>query len=431
MARAVVVLGTQWGDEGKGKIVDLLTERATAVARFQGGHNAGHTLVIGGEKTVLHLIPSGVLRENVTCLIGNGVVISPSALIKEMQELESRGVPVSERLRISLACPLILPYHIATDLAREKAKGAAKIGTTGRGIGPAYEDKVARRGLRVADLQQPDRFADKLREVLDLHNFMLENYYQAQKIDYQQVLDEALSQSESLLPLAIDVGQALHEYRENGEPLLFEGAQGALLDVDHGTYPFVTSSSTTAGGTATGSGFGPLYLDYVLGITKAYTTRVGSGPFPTELFDEVGASLAERGHEFGATTGRPRRCGWFDAFATREVVNINSVTGLCLTKLDVLDGLETIKICMGYRNAAGQDVGRPLDSDDYESLEPIYEEVPGWSESTVGAKSLDQLPENARSYISRIEETVGVGIDIISTGPDREETIVLRHPFDQ
>ena len=430
MARAVVVLGTQWGDEGKGKIVDLLTERATAVARFQGGHNAGHTLVIEGEKTVLHLIPSGVLRENVLCLIGNGVVLSPSALLEEMRQLEVRGVPVRERLRISLACPLILPYHIAMDLAREEAKGAAKIGTTGRGIGPAYEDKVARRGLRVADLQNTDRFAGKLREVLDLHNFMLENFYQAQKVDYQQVLDEALSQAEVLLPLAVDVGQTLHEYRENGEPLLFEGAQGALLDIDHGTYPFVTSSSTTAGDTATGSGFGPLYLDYVLGITKAYTTRVGSGPFPTELFDEVGASLAERGHEFGATTGRPRRCGWFDAFAMREVVNINSVTGLCLTKLDVLDGLETIRICTAYRNADGAMVGRPLDSDDYESIKPVYEELPGWSESTVGAKSLDQLPDNARRYIARIEEVVGVGIDIISTGPDREETIVLRHPFD-
>ena len=430
MSKNVVVLGTQWGDEGKGKIVDLLTDQASAVVRFQGGHNAGHTLVIDGQKTVLHLIPSGILRENVQCLIGNGVVLAPDALLREIETLEAKGVPVRDRLRLSPACPLILPYHVALDLAREARRGNDKIGTTGRGIGPAYEDKVARRGLRLGDLRDPERFARKLQEVLDYHNFQLQHYYQVAPVDFQKTLDETLEMSRQLLPMVADVTVLLHEYRKTEAKILFEGAQGSLLDIDHGTYPFVTSSNTTAGGTATGSGFGPLYLDYVLGITKAYTTRVGSGPFPTELFDETGAHLASRGHEFGATTGRPRRCGWFDAVALRTAVNINSVSGLCLTKLDVLDGLETIQICVGYTDRDGNPVANPVDSDDYEGLVPVYESVPGWQESTLGVRSLDGLPRAALDYIHRIEAVVGAPIDIISTGPDRLETIVLRHPFD-
>jgi adenylosuccinate synthase len=429
MSKNVVVLGTQWGDEGKGKIVDLLTDQASAVVRFQGGHNAGHTLVIDGEKTVLHLIPSGILRANVACLIGNGVVLSPEAVLKEIAALEARGVPVRERLKISPACPLILPYHVALDQARESRLGMEKIGTTGRGIGPAYEDKVGRRGLRLGDLQDEARFTRKLRDVMEYHNFFLEKYYQVEALDIQKVLEETLEMGRELLPMMADVTAILHQYRQAGANIMFEGAQGSLLDIDHGTYPFVTSSNTTAGGTATGSGFGPLYLDYVLGITKAYTTRVGSGPFPTELFDATGAHLAKKGHEFGATTGRPRRCGWFDAVALRTAVNINSVSGLCLTKLDVLDGLETIRICIGYTCKNGKPVLNPMDSDDYEGLVPVYEEVPGWSESTLGAKTLEELPVAARSYIRKIEEVVGAPIDIISTGPDRVETIVLRHPF--
>jgi adenylosuccinate synthase len=429
MSKNVVVLGTQWGDEGKGKIVDLLTDQASAVVRFQGGHNAGHTLVIDGEKTVLHLIPSGILREGVQCLIGNGVVLAPDALLKEIAGLEQQGVPVRERLRLSPACPLILPYHVALDQAREKRRGEQKIGTTGRGIGPAYEDKVARRGLRLGDLRDPERFATKLREVMEYHNFQLQNYYGVEALDIDAVLSETLAMGEQLMPMMADVTAILHECRNTNAKIMFEGAQGSLLDIDHGTYPFVTSSNTTAGGTATGSGFGPLFLDYVLGITKAYTTRVGSGPFPTELFDETGEHLAKRGHEFGATTGRARRCGWFDAVALRNAVNINSVSGLCLTKLDVLDGLETIQICVGYADEHGNPVPNPVDSDDYEGLHPVYEEVPGWSESTLGAKSLDELPAAARDYIRKIEAVVGAPIDIISTGPDRVETIVLRHPF--
>ena len=429
MSHNVVILGTQWGDEGKGKIVDLLTEQADAVVRFQGGHNAGHTLVIGGQKTVLHLIPSGVLRAGVQCLIGNGVVLSPEALLKEIDTLEDSGVPVQDRLKISAACPLILPYHVALDQAREARRGENKIGTTGRGIGPCYEDKAARRALRLGDLRDPARFGSALEEVLDYHNHVLAHYYGVDTLEFSAVLDEALGHGERLMPMMADVTSLLHEYRETQARLLFEGAQGSLLDIDHGTYPFVTSSNTTAGGTATGSGFGPLFLDYVLGITKAYTTRVGSGPFPTELFDETGLRLAERGHEFGATTGRPRRCGWFDAVALRTAVNINSVSGLCLTKLDVLDGLEEISVCVGYTNDAGETVANPIDAVDYENLRPVYETLPGWSESTVGLKSLDALPANARAYISRLEALVGAPIDIISTGPDREETILLRHPF--
>jgi adenylosuccinate synthase len=430
MNKNVVVLGTQWGDEGKGKIVDLLTDQADAVVRFQGGHNAGHTLVIEGKKTVLHLIPSGILRAHVLCLIGNGVVLSPDALLKEIGELEANGVPVRERLRISSACPLILPYHAALDQAREIKRGAAAIGTTGRGIGPAYEDKVARRSVRLGDLMCPDRFAEKLREVMEFHSFVLTNYYKVAAPDYQQVLDTALIQAEQMKPLVADVTGILHAYREQGKRIMFEGAQGSLLDIDHGTYPFVTSSNTTAGGTATGSGFGPLYLDYVLGITKAYTTRVGGGPFPTELFDNVGKHLAEKGHEFGATTGRARRCGWFDAMALRQAVRINSVSGLCITKLDVLDGLDVVKICVDYKDRNGNAVPAPVDAEDYEGLVPVYEEMPGWSESTLGIKALDQLPLNARNYIQRLQDVVGAPIDIISTGPDRVETIVLRHPFE-
>ena len=429
MGKNVVILGTQWGDEGKGKIVDLLTDQVAAVVRYQGGHNAGHTLVIDGEKTVLHLIPSGILRENVTCFIGNGVVLSPEALLKELGELEARGVPVRDRLRISPACPLILPYHVALDQAREKARGEAKIGTTGRGIGPAYEDKVSRRGLRVADLFDRERFAVKLGEVLEYHNFALQHYYKVEPVDFQKTLDEAMGYAEWLKPLMTDVTARLHELRRQGANIMFEGAQGSLLDIDHGTYPYVTSSNTTAGGTATGSGFGPLYLDYVLGITKAYTTRVGSGPFPTELFDATGARLAERGHEFGSTTGRARRCGWFDAVILRRAIEINSISGLCLTKLDVLDGLETIQICVGYRNAEGAVAEAPTDADSYLGLEPVYEGVPGWSESTLGITSLEGLPANARAYIARIEELVGAPIDLISTGPDRHETIIQRQIF--
>ena len=429
MNNSIVVLGTQWGDEGKGKIVDLLSREADAVVRFQGGHNAGHTLVIDGEKTVLHLIPSGILRENVQCLIGNGVVLSPEALLSEMAGLEAKGIPVRDRLKISPACPLILPYHVALDQAREARRGDAKIGTTGRGIGPAYEDKAARRGLRLGDLRDQHRFARKLKEVMEYHNFALEHYYHAEPLDYDKVLADTLAMREQLLPMIADVTAMLHECRKTDAKIMFEGAQGSLLDIDHGTYPYVTSSNTTAGGTATGSGFGPLYLDYVLGITKAYTTRVGSGPFPTELFDTTGEHLASRGHEFGATTGRPRRCGWFDAVALRTAVNINSLSGICLTKLDVLDGLEAIQICIGYACKDGKPVPNPVDSDDYDGLHPVYEEVPGWSESTLGAKTLEELPQAARDYIKKIEEVVGAPIDIISTGPDRVETIVLRHPF--
>ena len=429
MGKNVVVLGTQWGDEGKGKIVDLLTDQAAVVARFQGGHNAGHTLVIDGKKTVLHLIPSGILRDNVTCLIGNGVVLSPEALLKEMAELEAKGVPVRERLYLSPACPLILPIHIALDQARERARGTAKIGTTGRGIGPAYEDKVARRGLRLGEMFNREKFAVKLKELMDYHNFMLTSFYGEDAVDYDETLSKAAGWADELESMVVDVTGVLHSTRERGDNIMFEGAQGSLLDIDHGTYPFVTSSNTTAGGTATGSGFGPLYLDYVLGITKAYTTRVGAGPFPTELFCEVGQHLGEKGHEFGATTGRERRCGWFDAVALKQAIRINSVSGICLTKLDVLDGLESIKLCVAYHNTEGADAGIPSHADDYENLVPVFEEMPGWAESTVGTNSLEELPANARAYISRIEELLNTPVDIISTGPVRIETIILRHPF--
>ncbi|TCV99004.1 adenylosuccinate synthase [Biostraticola tofi] len=431
MGKNVVVLGTQWGDEGKGKVVDLLTERAKYVVRYQGGHNAGHTLVINGEKTVLHLIPSGILRENVTSIIANGVVLSPEALMKEMGELEARGVPVRERLLLSEACPLILSYHVALDVAREKARGAKAIGTTGRGIGPAYEDKVARRGLRVSDLFNKETFAIKLKDIVDYHNFQLVNYYKADAVDYQTILDEVMAVADILTGMVVDVSELLDSARQRGDLIMFEGAQGTLLDIDHGTYPYVTSSNTTAGGVATGSGLGPRYVDYVLGIVKAYSTRVGAGPFPTELFDDIGEFLSTKGNEFGATTGRRRRTGWLDAVAVRRSVQINSLSGFCLTKLDVLDGLKEVKICIGYRMPDGRQLTTtPLAAEGWEGIEPIYESLPGWSESTFGVKEYDQLPEAARSYIRRIEEITGVPIDIISTGPDRSETMILRDPFD-
>jgi len=429
MGKNVVVLGTQWGDEGKGKIVDLLTDRVAAVVRFQGGHNAGHTLVIDGRKTVLHLIPSGVLRDGVSCLIGNGVVLSPDALLQEMSELEANGVPVRERLRISPACPLILPIHVALDQAREAARGSGKIGTTGRGIGPAYEDKVSRRGVRLEDMMAPGRFAEHLAAVMDYHNFVLANYYRAPQVDFAASLDACLRMADELRPMVADVSALLHDYRMRGDNILFEGAQGALLDIDHGTYPFVTSSNTTAGSAASGCGFGPLYLDYVLGITKAYTTRVGSGPFPTELFDAAGRHLAEKGHEFGATTGRARRTGWFDAVSLRQSVRLNSLSGLCLTKLDVLDGLSSVRVCVAYRDAAGNEGAIPRLAEDFSTMTPIYEDLPGWTESTLGARSLGELPANARAYIERIESLVEAPIEIISTGPDRNETIVLNDIF--
>ncbi len=430
MGKNVVVLGTQWGDEGKGKIVDLLTEQVAGVARFQGGHNAGHTLVINGEKTALHLIPSGILREHITCMIGNGVVIAPDALLEEIQMLEARGVDVRNRLRVSQASPLILPSHVALDQAREKARGKKQIGTTGRGIGPAYEDKVSRRGLRFGDLADMVGFEERMRSLMDYHNFVLTQYYGMERVDEDATLEQFRGYAQQLLPMAADVTDILHDYRKKGEHLLFEGAQGSLLDIDHGTYPYVTSSNTTAGGTATGSGFGPLYLDYILGITKAYTTRVGSGPFPTELFDQCGEHLAEQGNEFGTTTGRARRCGWFDAVALRHAIQINSVSGICLTKLDVLDGMDEVKVCVGYNTPAGRITRPPIGCDPYEEIEPVYETLPGWRESTVGLTSMDQLPENALRYIRFLEEQVEAPIDIISTGPDRIETITLRHPFE-
>ncbi len=430
MSNNVVVLGTQWGDEGKGKIVDLLTEDANYVVRYQGGHNAGHTLVIDGEKTVLHLIPSGILRSNVKCIIGNGVVLSPDALLKEMTALEARDIPVRERLFLSEACPLILPYHLALDAAREAALGKKAIGTTGRGIGPAYEDKVARRGLRVGDLFDKATFAEKLKTVMDLHNFQLEHYYQVEPVSYEETLATVMAQADILTSMVIDVTQELDDARKRGDKIMFEGAQGTLLDIDHGTYPYVTSSNTTAGGVAAGSGFGPAHLGYILGIAKAYCTRVGSGPFPTELDDEIGEYLGVKGHEFGATTGRKRRCGWFDAVAMRRAIQINSLSGFCLTKMDVMDGLSEIKICIGYQLPDGSvlDVS-PMAADAYEKITPVYETLPGWSETTFGATSIDALPQAALDYISRIEELTGVPVDIISTGPDRNETIIKRHPF--
>ena len=429
MGKNVVVIGTQWGDEGKGKIVDLLTDKAAAVARFQGGHNAGHTLVIGGRKTVLHLIPSGILRDGVSCLIGNGVVVSLDALIEEAGDLIKSGVPVYERLKISPGCPLILPSHVALDLAREKARGAAAIGTTGRGIGPAYEDKVSRRALRISDLFVREKFAARLGEILDFHNFLLQNYYGTSPIDFSKTLDDSLRAAEIIAPITADVTQILQDLADKGQSILFEGAQGTFLDIDHGTYPYVTSSNTVAAAASTGTGIGPRNLDYVLGIVKAYTTRVGAGPFPTELFDEAGEHLGEVGAEFGATTGRPRRCGWFDAVALKRSIINSSVSGLCVTKLDVLDGLETVRICVGYEIDGEPIAGIPVVVDRFADCQPIYEDIEGWSDSTVGVTSYDDLPAKAKNYLARIEELVDTPIDIISTGPDREQTIIKRHPF--
>jgi adenylosuccinate synthase len=429
MSKNVVVVGTQWGDEGKGKIVDWLTDHAQGVVRFQGGHNAGHTLVIGGKKTVLHLIPSGILRERVACYIGNGVVLSAPAFIEEIDTLEKAGIDVQSRLKVSEACPLILPHHIALDKAREAAKGAGKIGTTGRGIGPAYEDKVARRAIRLQDLFHRKRFAAKLGEVLDLHNFMLKNYFRVDTIDFNQTLDETLALAERIKPMVADVPRLLFEAQRAGHNLLFEGAQGTLLDVDHGTYPYVTSSNCVAGAAAAGAGVGPQNLHFVLGITKAYTTRVGSGPFPTELDDDVGRQLASRGNEFGSTTGRPRRCGWFDAAALKRSIQINGVSGLCVTKLDVLDGMERVQLGVGYKmNGVARDI-LPFGAEMLSECEPVYEEMPGWATSTVGITRYEDLPRQAQAYLKRLEEVCGVPVDMISTGPDREQTIVRRHPF--
>jgi len=429
MAKNVVVIGSQWGDEGKGKVVDWLTDHAHGVVRFQGGHNAGHTLVIGGRKTILRLIPSGILRENVACYIGNGVVISPEALLNEIGELEAAGVDVKSRLRISESCPLILPYHVALDQAREAAKGAGKIGTTGRGIGPAYEDKVARRAIRLQDLLHRERFAAKLGEVLDYHNFVLKNYFHAPIVDFQATLDATLALAARIKPMAADVPSMLYEAHKAGKNLLFEGAQGTLLDVDHGTYPYVTSSNTVAGAACAGAGVGPHLLHYVLGITKAYTTRVGSGPFPTELDDDIGKHLAERGHEFGSVTGRARRCGWFDAAALKRSIQINGISGLCVTKLDVLDGVGTLQLGVGYRLDGERRDLLPFGAEALAGCEPIYEEIPGWTQSTVGLTRYDELPQTAQRYLRRIEEICEVPVDMISTGPDRAQTIVRRHPF--
>jgi adenylosuccinate synthase len=425
----VVVIGTQWGDEGKGKVVDWLTEHADGVVRFQGGHNAGHTLVIGDKKTVLRLIPSGILRPSVRVYIGNGVVVSPSALLQEIAELEAGGIEVRSRLSISPACPLVMPYHVAVEQAREASLGEDKIGTTGRGIGPAYEDKIARRALRVQDLFYPERFASKLEPLLEYHNFVLTQYYQRPAVSYQDTLDKTLALAPAMQPLVADVAAQLQAARRAGESLLFEGAQGALLDIDHGTYPYVTSSNCLAGAAAPGSGIGPQMLDYVLGIVKAYTTRVGTGPFPTELTDDTGARLAKRGQEFGSVTGRPRRCGWLDVPALTRSLQLNGVDGLCITKLDVLDGLPSIKICTGYHVGAEPVALLPTGAEAVAECRPVYEELPGWSESTYGVKSFEALPLAARAYLRRIETLTGVPIAMVSTGPERDETIVVHHPF--
>ena len=430
MGKNVVILGTQWGDEGKGKIVDLLTQDAQVVVRYQGGHNAGHTLKINGVKTVLRLIPSGMLRPHVTCYIANGVVLSPQALLTEINELETKGINVRERLRISLSCPLILPYHVALDKAREHHMGNAAIGTTGRGIGPAYEDKVARRALKVSDLFHPQRFLQKLTELLDYHNFILTQYFKQPAVDIQPILDESALWAKELKPMVCDVSALLHEHREKGDNILFEGAQGVFLDIDHGTYPFVTSSNTCVGSVINGAGFGPSYLDYILGITKAYTTRVGGGPFPTELSDETGARIAERGQEFGAVTGRPRRCGWFDAVLLKRSIELNSITGLCITKLDVLDGIKTLCIAVAYKDKEGRLITRPPQAAvDFDGLVPVYEELPGWEENTADITEMSRLPANAIAYLKRIEKLLGVPVDMLSTGPERDSTIILRDPF--
>ena len=429
MVKNVVVVGSQWGDEGKGKIVDWLTDQASGVVRYQGGHNAGHTLVVGGKKTVLRLIPSGILHAGKRCFIGSGVVVSPEALLSEMAELEAAGVDVAKQLTIAPTCPLILPYHVALDHAREAAKGDKKIGTTGRGIGPAYEDKVARRAVRVMDLFQPELLRQKIEDVLAIYNCQLVGLYGQVAIEADAIYNLAISLAEKIRPMVGDVSRLLNEINDKGESLVFEGAQGTLLDIDHGTYPYVTSSNCVAGAASAGAGVGPHKLNYVLGIVKAYTTRVGSGPFPTELFDDVGAGLAKRGNEFGAVTGRPRRCGWFDAALMKRSIQVNGISGMCVTKLDVMDGMDEIKICVGYK-LRGETIDIfPFGADDVAACEPIYETMPGWTESTCGVKEYDALPANAKAYLSRLEEICGAKIAIISTGPDREETIVLEHPL--
>jgi len=429
MGKSVVILGAQWGDEGKGKIVDLLTERVGAVARFQGGHNAGHTLVIKGKKTVLHLIPSGILRDDALCLIGNGVVLSPAALKSEIEELEANGVNVRPRLKISPATPLIMPYHIAVDKAREVKAGKSAIGTTGRGIGPAYEDKVARRSIRVADLMYPHELPEKIQAAVEYHNFILTQWLGAEPVDYQTVLDEALTYSEFIRPMVDDVATILHDVRKDGGHILFEGAQGALLDIDHGTYPYVTSSNTTIGGALAGTGVGAGDIDYVLGICKAYATRVGGGPFPTELHDEMGERLRKVGNEFGASTGRPRRCGWIDLVALKRAVQINGINGLAITKLDVLDGLPTIKVCIAYEYRGKRRELAPLDADGWAECKPVYLEFPGWEESTAGIREWDKLPPAARAYLRSLEELSGCRIALVATGADRDDTIILDDPF--
>jgi len=431
MAGNVVVIGTQWGDEGKGKIVDWLTDRADAVVRFQGGHNAGHTLVIGAHKTILRLIPSGILRPAVACYIGNGVVLSPQALLAEIDELKQAGVDTSGRLTVSGNCVLLLDYHVALDRAREVHRGNDPIGTTGRGIGPAYEDKVGRRAVRAQDLFDQKRFADRVREALEYHNFVLTRYLNAEAIDAQRVIDSTLTLGERIRPLVADVSYLLDQAMKSGQRLLFEGAQGSLLDVDHGTYPYVTSSNTVAAAAAVGAGVGPQRLNYVLGITKAYATRVGSGPFPTELLEDTGEQLRQRGQEFGSVTGRPRRCGWFDAAALRRAVQLNGVTGLCITKLDVLDGLPTVRLCTGYRYEGRTVDILPFGADAVARCEPVYQEFAGWSGSTFGIRVWSDLPSGAQAYLNRLSELAGVPLDLISTGPEREQTIVLRHPFSQ
>ncbi len=434
--RNVVVVGTQWGDEGKGKIVDWMTDHAQGVVRFQGGHNAGHTLVINGRKTALQLIPSGVMRAGVACYIGNGVVVDPAHLITEIERIEALGVDVRSRLYLSESCPLILPFHVAIDMAREaqrESSGSGKIGTTGKGIGPAYEDKVARRALRIQDLKHPKRFEARLRELVELHNAELTGVLGAKPVEFQPILDGALAAAEQLRPMMADVGYRLFQAHAAGQNLLFEGAQGTLLDIDHGTYPYVTSSNCVAGNAAAGSGIGPGLLHYVLGITKAYTTRVGAGPFPTELpMDEpgsVGHHLSTVGQERGTVTGRARRCGWLDAAALKRSIIINGVSGLCITKLDVLDGLKEILICTGYRLQGRVVDVLPLDADEIVDCEPLYETLPGWTETTAGLTNWEQLPLNARRYLERMQALIGAPIDMVSTGPDRVHTILLRHPF--
>ena len=429
MSKNVVILGTQWGDEGKGKLVDLLCEKASAVVRYQGGHNAGHTLVIKGQKTVLRLMPSGILHDGMKCFIGNGVVLSPEAFLQEMDELEKRGVPVTERLRISAACSILLPYHVRIDQAREKARGNNKIGTTGRGIGPCYEDKVARRGLRMMDFFDSTQFEEKLKSLADYHNFQLKHYFHEEELPYETVLEQVNASMKRILPMIADVTAELGLLIKTEKSILFEGAQGTLLDVDLGTYPFVTSSNTTAGAVSTGTGFGPRYIDAVLGVTKAYVTRVGSGPFPTELHDEIGALIAERGNEFGSVTGRPRRCGWFDAILMRRAVQVNSLSSLAMMKLDVLDTLAEIKICTAYRYRGEMIQDLPMNLCDLQECEPVYETMPGWQSSTFGVTDMAKMPLAAKNYLARLEELCGVPIDIISTGPERDQTIVLKHPF--